>query len=73
MLGKQFRCSGEEMYLYRFDKEMNQLPARKEVDANHLQGARGEEQQMLVAHQNEKYKLTSLCHSLSCVSKLLHQ
>ena len=50
MLGKQFHCSGKEMYLYRSDKEMNQLPAQKEVDANHLQGAREEERQMLVAH-----------------------
>ena len=59
MLGKQFRHSGKEMYLYRSDKEMNQLPARKEVDANCLQGTREEEWQMLVAHQNKKYKLTS--------------
>ena len=59
MLGKQFHCSGKEMYLYYSDKEMNQLPTRKEVNANHLQGAHEEEWQMLVAHQNEKYKLTS--------------
>ena len=50
MSGKQFHCSGKEMYLYRSDKEMNQLPAQKEVDANHLQGACEEEQQMLIAH-----------------------
>ena len=54
MLGKQFHCSGKEMYLYYSDKEMNQLPTRKEVNANHLQGAHEEEWQMLACSSPER-------------------
>jgi hypothetical protein len=42
------------MYLYQTDKEMNRLPAQREVDANHSQGVRGEERQKLAAHRSEK-------------------